>query len=713
MSASTSNPALVRIAVDIGGTFTDGVAEFGHEGRILTAKVLTTPKDPSLAVAQVTADLIGHVSREASVPPSQVHCTDIVHGTTLITNAIIERRGAKTGLVVTRGTRDTLLIAREIRYDSYDLDIELPEPLVPTELIFEADERLNAEGRVLLDLSQASIDGLIAAIEASGVEAVGVCLLHAHVNPRHEEAIAAALAERLPAVAVSISSRVSAEMREYERMSTIAANAYVQPLATSYIRRLRRNLDEVGAKGPLRIMISSGGFVSDTSAAEAPIVLLESGPAGGVVSGVNTAGLVGVTKVLTFDMGGTTAKACVAVDSAPSITYLFEAARTRRFKRGSGLPILIPSIDLIEIGAGGGSIAFKSSLGLLNVGPQSSGAEPGPACYGLGGLDPTVTDADLVLGYLDPQNFLGGRMRLDKGLAERAIGALAEKLDLSMLDIAWGICDLVNENMASAARVHVAEKGLDPRSLTMAATGGAGPVHAVEIAHKLGISRVLCTVAAGVGSCLGFLAAPARSDRALASLQLLDAVDVAAVAKRLDTLKGEVTADLRAAGVADADMEFTLGADIRYAGQGHAIVIEQAFAGFTGKTPARYRELFLARYVELYGQAVPGALPQVVTWRLTGRSARQLHEFVLTSAAASKSSVEAAKLGSRAIYLPERKAFAEVPVYRRDLLPRPAKLAGPLLLQEAESTVVVARSADVEILPNGTVSIVMREGEGR
>jgi N-methylhydantoinase A len=701
---SATAPVPVRIAVDIGGTFTDGVAQLGDRGRILTEKLLTTPDDPSLAVADIVARLLEQSRVALGGDPGALVHQEVVHGTTLITNAIIERRGARTALIVTAGTGDTLRIAREIRYDLYDIDIELPEPLVARDAVFELDERLDARGRELVAITPEALERLAAAVRASGAQALGVCLLHSYLDPSHEEAVAAYLRDALPGLSISTSSRVASEIREYERMSTVAANAYVQPLAATYLRKLRQSLLEVGADGPLRIMVSSGGFTSDRSAAEVPIVLLESGPAGGVLSALNTAAAAGVADVLTFDMGGTTAKACVATGGVPSITYLFEAARARRFKKGSGLPVLVPSIDLIEIGAGGGSIAFRSVLGLLNVGPHSAGAKPGPACYGLGGEDPTVTDADLILGYLDPDNFLGGRMRLDAGLAQRAVERLASELGIAPLDLAWGICEVVNENMASAARVHVAEKGLDPRALTMVATGGAGPVHAVEIAHKLGIRRVVCSIAAGVGSCLGFLSAPARADRAWSKTQALADVDPAELMAVVEQLRASAATELVNAGVDPTDMHFTLAADVRYAGQGHTLGIEQPLADVDDRAPQAFERLFVRRYEQLYGQSVPGGLVQVVTWRLAGRSTSETQDFRL---AAVQPDAPPSPIAHRPIYLPAVRGYGTVPVYERYALAAGTVLTGPLLLQEPESTLVVARGAEVEILANLSVSVTL------
>jgi N-methylhydantoinase A len=698
-----------RIAVDIGGTFTDGVAEYTDGGHVILAKRLTTPGDPSIAVAEVVSDLL--LLGGGALVPGQ--CKEVVHGTTLVTNAIIERDGATVGLLVTGGTRDVLDIQRETRYDLYDLDIELPRPLAPRDLRVEVDERMDVHGDVVRPLNMEPLSEIVAQWRAAGVDSVAVCLLHACVNPAHEDALAAKLAELMPDVPISLSSRVGGEIREYERMSTTTANAFVRPLAARYIERLRGRLEDQGISAPLRIMVSSGGFTSDAAAAEVPIALLESGPAGGVRSATNTAGSVGVDDVLTFDMGGTTAKACVSIDGEPAVTYAFEAARVRRFKKGSGLPIQMPSIDLIEIGAGGGSIAQVNELGLLSVGPRSAGSEPGPACYGQGGTAPTVTDADLQLGYLDPNAFLGGKMVLDVAAAQAATGLLGEALGLSSTEVAWGIHDVVNENMAAAARVHIAEKGIDPRRLTMVATGGAGPVHAGEVAHKLGIPRVLFTIAAGVGSCLGFLAAPVRIDRAWSGVRFIEAVDTAWVSEAVDRLEAEVKVELAGLEIDPGAIDWYLGAEMRYAGQGHTILVtlpHKPGGGIDAEMPERLRVAYLERYREVYGAVIPCAAVQTVTWRLMARSAAAIRDFSLAGA---DSSGAVAPIAQRAIHQPALGAAGEVSVYRRYELPPGTELRGPLILQEDESTIVVARPAKVEIMENLTVSVTLDQEEAK
>ena len=688
----------LRIAVDIGGTFTDGIAHAGSGNRIWVAKELTTPADPGIAVSHVVDDLLAAVARDHD----GVDVTEVVHGTTLVTNTIIERNGARTGLLVTEGTKDVLDIAREFRYDLYDLELALPTPLVERGHREEVKERLDAAGAVLISLDDKSLETAVTRLRRHRVESVAVCLLHAYANPVHERRIERYLKKHLPGVAVSLSCDVAAEIREYERMSTTSANAYVMPLMARYLNELSTRLKRAKIRAPLRVMTSSGGFTSSKTAARQPITLLESGPAGGVLSAVNTARQAGIQDLLALDMGGTTAKACVAVGGEADVAHSFEAARVKRFTKGSGLPMLIPSIDLIEIGAGGGSIAGVSRLGLLNVGPESAGAQPGPACYGQGGSKPTVTDADLLLGFLDPGAFLGGEMTLDVECASKALDGLAQKLGLETMDTAWGIHNLVNENMAGAARVHVAEKGLDPRRFSLVATGGAGPVHAIEVAHKLGINHILCPVAAGAGSCLGLLAAPGRIDRSFSKVQLLSQVDEAGLRRTLERLYRQATKELGQAG-ADS-IRWTLGAEVRYAGQGNAVDISIPYRVVDETTIPKVGKAFEQRYRQLYGGLVPDARPEVVTWRLTGQSRTRARTFKLD---VSKSQREVKPSGKRPMYHPAKRRFAGTPVYERYSLPPGTTLRAPLVLQERECTIVVARPAEVAILDNLTVSITL------
>lgn len=704
MILATKQNNTIRIAVDIGGTFTDGLAVLTPGGRIWVAKTLTTPHDPGVAVTTVIVDLLRQVATARG--DAKLNVTEVVHGTTLVTNTLIERKGARTGLIVTQGTRDVLTIGREIRYELYDLNLEIPQPLVAESKRLEAAERMDVEGHIVQPLAATEIDRLMDALVGLDVEAVGVCLLHAYVNEAHEKQIEAAIHQRFPKLAVSISSNIAREIREYERMSTVAANAYVQPLMADYLNRLDTRVHELAPQAPLRIMVSSGGFTSGKAAAETPILLLESGPAGGVLSALNTARNCGIDQILAFDMGGTTAKACVAVGGEPLVAHSFECARVSRFKRGSGLPILMPSIDLIEIGAGGGSIAHVNDLGLLNVGPASAGADPGPACYGQGGTEATVTDADLVLGYLNADNFLGGEMKLRRDLAEAALGKLAAKLKLTTTDVAWGICNIVNENMAAAARIHIAEKGHDPREFAMVATGGAGPVHVVEVARKLQIPRVLATIAAGAGSCLGLLAAPARVDRAWSQPCLIQDIHWQQVAKAYSGMRSDAEAELKSAGAGKVAIKWFIGAEMRYAGQGHNVSVSLPWRKVgAAMAPALLRE-FEECYRQFYGHLVPNAAAQVITWRLTGRSVVKNHQFVWGDA---RSSSQPVMRGKREIYLPLKRKYSAVPVYERYSLRPGMRLTGPVVLEERESTLVVPVKSDIRILPDYTVSVTIKE----
>ena len=554
----------LQIALDVGGTFTDGILLDTETNRILVAKALTTPSDPGDGIAAVAESLMLQARAPASGFEGKVG--RVVHGTTLVTNTLLERRGVATALVVIEGTLDALDIRRELRYDIYDLNIEYPQPLVPLQARFAIRGRLGPRGEEWSALRQDDIEHAAAGIASGGYQSIAVCLLHAAVDGRHEQQVAEALAKTVPALPLSLSSEIAAEIGEYERMSTTVANAYVQPLVETYLASLRDRLRALGIDGTIDIMLSNGAFTTAEIAAKAPIRILESGPAGGVLSGVNCGLVENVNHVLAFDMGGTTAKAGIAVDGKPNVTHVFEFGRVQRFKRGSGLPVVAPSIDLIEIGAGGGSIARLNQLGLMQVGPQSAGAEPGPACYGQGGTEATVTDADLVLGYLDADNFLGGAMRLDVEAARAALARMGDRLGLGVEETAWGIHDIVNENMAGAARTHIAEQGLDARQFTMVATGGAGPVHGVDVARRLRIGEVMSPIASGVGSCLGFLAAPARSDRSWSRVERLAELDATDLEQRIAAAQQTIIAELAETGLPATEIRWRLAAEIRYHG---------------------------------------------------------------------------------------------------------------------------------------------------
>ena len=493
---------MMRAGIDVGGTFTDSVVFDERSGEFRLDKRLTTPSDPCHAVLEATTSLTNGSGAGLGA------LDQVLHATTLVTNALIERKGAPTALITTEGYRDTLEIGRDIRFDLFDLNIDRPEPLVPRSRRLEAKERILSDGSVRKPLDETSVIAAVDSLIQEGIESVAVCLLHAYRNPAHERRIGELLAQKLPGIAVSLSSDVCPEIREFERTCTTAANAYVMPLAESYLHRLDAGLKSGGFEGRLSMMNSWGGVMAVETAVTLPIWLMESGPAAGVAAAAAAASGLGLDRLLSFDMGGTTSKICFIDDGRASRTESFEAARIQRFKRGSGLLLRVPSIDLVEVGAGGGSIARRDTIGLLKIGPDSAGADPGPACYGQGGRAPTVTDSDLLLGHIDPNFFLGGKMTLDIAAAQQAVNELANALAMPAEKIATGIYDVVNEQMAAAIRVHASETGRDPRDYAMMAFGGAGPVHGYELARLLGIRKVVCPVSPGVASAFGLLAAP-------------------------------------------------------------------------------------------------------------------------------------------------------------------------------------------------------------
>src|SRR6201987_3406316 len=511
-----------RLGVDIGGTFTDVALEAG--GRRYSAKILTTPEAPKRAVLEA----IGTVLHEATLAPGDLSI--IIHGTTLATNAMIERKGAKTALLTTEGFRDTIEIRHENRFEQYDVNIDLPPPLVPRRLRFPVRERIDAQGRVLVPLEEPALMPLADRLAAEGIEAVAIGFLHSFTNPAHERRAGEILAARLPGLMITLSSEVSPEMREYERFSTACANAYVQPLIGRYLGNLEASLRQKGFVCPLFLMLSGGGLTSVETAIRFPVRLVESGPAGGAIFAAQIARQCRLDKVLSYDMGGTTAKICLIDDLQSQTNRAFEVARIYRFKKGSGLPLRIPVIEMVEIGAGGGSIARVDRLKRITVGPDSSGADPGPACYGRGGTAPTVTDADLLLGRIDPAGFSGGRMALDQAAAEAKLRrGVAEPLDLAVGLAALGVSEIVDENMANAARVHAIESGKDARGRTLVAFGGAAPLHAARMAEKLGLDHVVIPSYAGGGSAVGFLRAPIAYEIVLSALQRLDQFEARAV----------------------------------------------------------------------------------------------------------------------------------------------------------------------------------------
>jgi len=682
-----------RIGVDIGGTFTDLVWVDDATGAVQVAKLLTTPKDPSQAVEQGVVGVLHDAGGRASDVRS------LIHGTTLATNALIERKGARTGLLTTAGFRDAVEIGREGRYDMYDLFIDQPAPLVPRHLRLEVGERISAAGGVLTPLDEPSARAAIAGLKDTGVEAVAICLLHAYRNPAHERELAALCAQLLPAVPVSCSSEVVPEIREYERTSTTCANVYVMPLMSRYLDDLERKLQGLGIPGRFYVMLSAGGVATPETAKRVPIRLVESGPAAGALAAARMARELGEPRLLSFDMGGTTAKACVIDGGVPLLAREFEVARADRFKKGSGLPIRVPCIELIEIGAGGGSLARVDRMGLLKVGPESAGADPGPACYAQGGTTPTVTDADLLLGYLDPAFFLGGRMRLDPDAAGRAIeNKIAKPMGLSLTDAAWGIHRVVNENMAAAARVHGIERGRDLRAYPLFAFGGAGPVHAWHVGRILKVPRILVPFGAGAMSAYGLLAAPLAFDFVRTAPQRLDAADWTQINGLFGEMESEGRRILRGAEVPDGDVRIRRTAEMRYAGQGHEVEVELPSGTLDDGSLADITAAFEAAYRALYSRTPLGVPIEALNWRaVVSGPVPEISVSGPRPGARVTAAAKPAPKGTRRAYFPEAKGYVDTPVYDRYALTPGAVLAGPAIIEERESTTVAGPGARITV----------------
>ncbi len=685
-----------RLGVDIGGTFTDVALELS--GRRWSAKILTTPAAPERAVIEVIHRVLG----EAGLAPGDLSI--IIHGTTLATNAIIERKGAKTALLTTEGFRDTVEIRHENRFEQYDVNIDLPPPLVPRRRRFPVKERIDAQGRVLLPLDEAGVAALAGRLAEDDVEAVAIGFLHSFTNPAHERRAGEILARALPDVPVTLSSDVSPEMREYERFSTACANAYVQPLISRYLRNLEARLHDEGFFCPLFLMLSGGGLTAVETAIRFPVRLVESGPAGGAIFAAEIARQCGLDKVLSYDMGGTTAKICLIDDLAPQTGRSFEVARVYRFKKGSGLPLRIPVIEMVEIGAGGGSIARVDRLQRITVGPDSAGADPGPACYGRGGRAPTVTDADLVLGRIDPAGFSGGRMALDRGAAEAKIrNEVAEPLGLMLELAALGISEIVDENMTNAARVHAIESGKDARGRTLVAFGGAAPLHAARIAEKLGLDRVLVPTQAGVGSAVGFLRAPIAYEIVRSGLQRLEGFDAAAANALLAAMREEAEAVVRR-GAGDVALAETRSAFMRYRGQGHEIAVSLPVRAYRGDDAQTLRQAFEDAYRRLYHRIIPGVEVEVLSWVLL-LSAPSPPMRAPPPPAVPYSPEPARR---RPVFDQEAGELVSVAIHERSTLRPGAQIPGPAIIVEDETSTVVTRLFDATIDAFGYIELTRK-----
>ncbi|HUB16808.1 MAG TPA: hydantoinase B/oxoprolinase family protein [Acetobacteraceae bacterium] len=685
-----------RVGFDIGGTFTDFILLDTKQSEIRLHKCLTTPHDPSVGALQGLGELL------SAAGLTFADIGDAVHGTTLVTNTLIERTGARLGLITTRGFRDILEMGTEQRYDIYDLFLQFPDPLVPRRHRLEVTERLDRDGNVLTPLDAAEVRATALRLRAEGAEAIAICFLHAYRNPVHERAAAEIVRATCPELAVSISSDVVAELWEYQRCATTCANAYVQPLMARYLAQLERELRARGCRGELRMMHSAGGLLSLETARAFPIRMLESGPAGGGLATAFFGAAAGKADVISFDMGGTTAKACLIENGRAEISPMMEAARVHRFKKGSGLPIKAPVIDMIEIGAGGGSIAAIDEVGLLRVGPRSAGADPGPACYARGGNEPTVTDANLVLGYYDPGFFLGGRMALDRTAAETALAGVGAKLGLTAIETAAGIHRLVTENMAAAARIHIVEKGKDPRRYAMVGFGGAGPAHAAEVARILGVREVLIPPASGAASALGFLAATLSFEQVRSHPVRLDAPDAAETfAAALRELEQQARARLVAAGVARHDLVVERSADMRLEGQMHEINVPLPDGAITVATLPAIRAAFATAYAARYTSVYGGVGVQAISFRVRCRGPLPVLSLTEAGAQAAGNALKS----TRPAWFGD--AFVDTPVYDRYALSRDAAIAGPAIIEEREATTVVLPGDRVTVDASGALRIAI------
>jgi N-methylhydantoinase A len=689
----------LALSIDIGGTFTDIVIYSAETGARHIWKESTTPDDPARGVVTGVRKLLEREAIEAG------DIGRVVHATTLFTNALIERRGARTGLLTTEGFRDVLEVQTERKYELYDIFIELPQPLVPRFLRREVAERLSETGKIEMPLDADAVLREVDLLRGHGIESLAVAFLHAYVNPVHEETVRELLERHHPDLAVTTSADVAPEIREYERISTAVANAYIKPLAERYLDRLAAQLRELGIGGPLFLMLSSGGLTHVEEAKRVPVRLLESGPAAGVLAAAYFGAASGIERQLAFDMGGTTAKASLVDDGEPLLAYTFEAGRAKRFMEGSGLPIKVPSIELIEIGAGGGSIARVDELGLLKVGPESAGAAPGPACYGRGGTAPTVTDADLILGYLNPDFFLGGEMRIDPDAAAAAMRPLMDATGLGLAEVAFGIHEVVNENMAAAARVHVAKRGRDPRRYALVATGGAGPVHAYNVARKINVPRLVFPAAAGVGSAIGLLMAPARIDRVASMVGLLDRLDSEAFERQFRELERQAFAVLKETGAQSADAEMRRFADMRYAGQASEVVVALPPGPYRPESMGAIADAFEAAYRELFVRIPPNAAPQVINLRVSVQA--PVAQERAPGGAGSGGTPEAALKGTRPVWFQEEGGFVATAVYDRYLLGAGTAMQGPAVLEERESTVIIGPGSSCEVDPSGSLVVIL------
>lgn len=686
-----------RLGCDIGGTFTDFVLVNDETGEFQINKCLTTPANPSDAVEEGIRGLMDRV------PGFMPKIDEIIHGTTLVINAIIERKGAKTALMTTRGFRDVLELGREIRYDAYDIFAEYPEPLVPRPLRQEVKERITADGRVIVKLNTEEVEGVLTGLMDAGIESLAVCLINSYENPTHEIQIKEIVNKKAPDLSLSTSYEVLPQIREYERTCTTATNAYVKPITAKYLAKLSARLESLGFQGKLFIMLSSGGITSVETACQFPVRIIESGPTAAVIASQHYGKMFQIKDMFCFDMGGTTAKSCLIQKGHAGRVSTFEVGRVQRFKKGSGLPIQVPVVDLMEIGAGGGSIAHMSKMGLLQVGPESAGADPGPACYHRGGKNPTVTDADLVLGFLDPDYFLGGTMPLDKGASEKAIEEkVAKPLGTRLTEAAFGIHDLINETMAAAAKTHIAEKGGNPNIVTISAFGGAGPVHAYGLAKKIGAPRILVPPLAGVGSALGFFTAPIAFDLTRSHRVALNDADFKQIEQLFEALEREGAAILQEADKGQ-EIRFERTLMMRFVGQGAETDLAVESKPFDQWKKVQIRALFDGVYQKLYGRTYPETPIEFVTFKV--RASLPERPFRIPPLQNKGTSLEECLKGEREAFSLIQKKYIPYQVFDRFKLFAGAALQGPAIIEEKESTIVIGEDATASVDDYGFVWI--------
>src|SRR5262245_12695705 len=685
-----------RVGCDIGGTFTDFVLTEVESGRMVTAKRLTTPADPSVAM------LAGLAALEALAPGYAASSTRLAHATTLLANAVIERKGAKVALLTTAGFRDVVELRRYVRVTTYEMYADPPDPLVPRHLRFPVLERTRADGSIRQAVDPDEITTIAGRLAAEAVTSVAVAFLHSFTNPANERAAGELLERLLPGIAVSLSSDVLPQIKEYERTSTTLVNTYIKPLARAYLGKLETGAREAEFSAPLQIMLSNGGIGSVRTAAEYPVRLIESGPVAGAVMAQQLARRIGLDEVIAYDMGGTTAKACLIRNASLPLTDELEVARSRRFTKSSGFPVAIPSVNMIEVGAGGGSIARVNALGIVEVGPESAAAAPGPACYGLGGGEPTVSDADLVLGYLDPERFAGGSIRLDRTAAERAIVArIGTGMGATLEAAAWTIHDVVNESMAAAIRMHVTERGGDPSRPALIAFGGAGPVHVTNLAAKLGIRRILVPMRAGVLSAIGLVLAPAAFDIARTRKVALEALDLGVLADDVTSLANTIRERLAEVGSSAPRFEVAFG--LGYTGQSYHVPVPVVADRIAALTRDELLQGFAAVYRAKYGYFYNDVPVELVSVHVTGIAGDT--GPVLPPAPERGSEAEAVIFGERSAWSARQRAFVPFKIYRRDDLAPGMRFGGPCLVEEDTATTVIDVGNRVSVDRLGSLDI--------